>query len=70
MEESQDIYPTMILFVAQLIGGVGGSVYYSLGVTYMDDNIQKSKTPVLISGYSSLRGDFKSNVLNEFMHNF
>ncbi|KAK6619421.1 hypothetical protein RUM43_012178 [Polyplax serrata] len=49
MEESQDIYPTMILFVAQLIGGVGGSVYYSLGVTYMDDNIQKSKTPVLIS---------------------
>lgn len=49
MKESEDLYPKMILFVAQLIGGVGGSVYYSLGVTYMDDNIQKSKTPVLIS---------------------
>ncbi|XP_058794443.1 solute carrier organic anion transporter family member 74D isoform X2 [Phymastichus coffea] len=33
----------------QLVSGIGGSLYYTLGVSYMDDNIQKSKTPALIS---------------------
>ncbi|XP_066901789.1 solute carrier organic anion transporter family member 74D [Halyomorpha halys] len=41
--------PQIILFISQLIAGVGGSLYYTLGVSYMDDNIKKSKTPVLIS---------------------
>ena len=44
-----NIIPQLILFVAQLISGVGGSLYYTLGVAYMDDNIKKSKTPALIS---------------------
>lgn len=50
-DESGSFSPQVILFLAQVIGGVGGSLYYSLGVSYMDDNIQKSKTPVLISEY-------------------
>ncbi|KAF3425089.1 hypothetical protein E2986_03669 [Frieseomelitta varia] len=41
--------PQVLLFIAQLVSGVGGSLYYTLGVSYMDDNIQKSKTPALIS---------------------
>ncbi|XP_046672749.1 solute carrier organic anion transporter family member 74D-like [Homalodisca vitripennis] len=41
--------PQIILFFAQLISGVGGSLYYTLGVSYMDDNIKKSKTPALVS---------------------
>ncbi|XP_044742065.1 solute carrier organic anion transporter family member 74D [Chrysoperla carnea] len=41
--------PQIILFIAQLISGVGGSLYHTLGVSYMDDNIKKSKTPALIS---------------------
>lgn len=41
--------PQIILFIAQLIAGVGGSLYFTLGVSYMDDNIKKSKTPALIS---------------------
>ncbi|KAG7205509.1 hypothetical protein KM043_007490 [Ampulex compressa] len=41
--------PQALLFIAQLVSGVGGSLYYTLGVSYMDDNIQKSKTPALIS---------------------
>lgn len=41
--------PQVILFIAQLIAGIGGSLYYTLGASYMDDNIQKSKTPALIS---------------------
>ncbi|XP_008556460.1 solute carrier organic anion transporter family member 74D-like [Microplitis demolitor] len=41
--------PQALLFTAQLVSGIGGSLYYTLGVSYMDDNIKKSKTPVLIS---------------------
>lgn len=43
------IAPQALLFLAQLVSGIGGSLYYTLGVSYMDDNIQKSKTPALIS---------------------
>lgn len=46
--EDGDYAPQVILFVAQLISGIGGSLYYTLGISYMDDNIKKSKTPVLI----------------------
>lgn len=41
--------PQLILFTAQFISGFGGSLYYTLGVSYMDDNIKKSKTPALFS---------------------
>lgn len=41
--------PQIILFLAQFIAGIGGSLYFTLGVAYMDDNIKKSKTPALVS---------------------
>ncbi|XP_059225479.1 solute carrier organic anion transporter family member 74D [Stomoxys calcitrans] len=41
--------PQVVLFTAQFISGIGGSLYYTLGVSYMDDNIKKSKTPALLS---------------------
>ncbi|XP_017867013.1 PREDICTED: solute carrier organic anion transporter family member 4A1 [Drosophila arizonae] len=41
--------PQVLLFVAQFISGIGGSLYYTLGVSYMDDNTKKSKTPALLS---------------------
>lgn len=41
--------PQVILFSAQLVAGIGQTLYYTLGVAYMDDNIKKSKTPALIS---------------------
>lgn len=37
------------LFGAQLIAGVGQSLKHTLGISYLDDNIKKSKTPALIS---------------------
>ncbi|PSN45336.1 hypothetical protein C0J52_18706 [Blattella germanica] len=42
-------WPPMILFSANFVAGIGGTLYYTLGVSYMDDNIQKAKTPALIS---------------------
>lgn len=41
--------PQVVFFLAQLVGGIGGSLYYTLGVSYIDDNVKKSKTPALIS---------------------
>ncbi|XP_072401918.1 solute carrier organic anion transporter family member 74D-like [Diabrotica undecimpunctata] len=41
--------PQLILFAAQFISGIGGSLYHTLGVSYMDDNIKRSKTPALFS---------------------
>lgn len=49
--EGGNYTPQIIFFVAQLISGIGGSLYYTLGVSYMDDNIKKSKTPALISKF-------------------
>ncbi|XP_046383250.1 solute carrier organic anion transporter family member 74D-like [Ischnura elegans] len=43
------VAPAALLFAAQLISGIGGSIYYPLGIAYMDDNVKKSKTPALIS---------------------
>jgi solute carrier organic anion transporter family, member 5A len=37
------------LFGAQLIAGVGQSLKHTLGISFLDDNIKKSKTPALIS---------------------
>jgi hypothetical protein len=45
------IWPPTILFTANFVAGMGGSLYYTLGVSYMDDNIQKAKTPALVSEY-------------------
>ncbi|XP_014246660.1 solute carrier organic anion transporter family member 5A1 isoform X2 [Cimex lectularius] len=47
--DAGNIAPQLILFMAQLISGIGGSLYFTLGVSYMDDNIKRSKTPALVS---------------------
>ncbi|XP_077302621.1 solute carrier organic anion transporter family member 74D-like [Arctopsyche grandis] len=47
--EEGSMMPPIILFVAQLIGGVGTSLYHSLTFAYMDDNIKKTKSPIILS---------------------
>lgn len=43
------LMPQVLFFVAQLMWGIGAPLYGNLGMAYMDDNIKRSKTPVLIS---------------------
>lgn len=49
--ESNDasFWPQIYLFLMQAMAGFFGPLYDSLGTAYMDDNIQKSKTALLIS---------------------
>lgn len=46
--------PQAIFFGAQLVAGVGAALYSSLGVIYMDDNVKKSKSPVLLSKWNHI----------------
>lgn len=46
--------PQVILFVAQLISGIGQTLLNSLGSTYMDDNVQKNKLPSMLSNLNIL----------------
>ena len=43
------LIPQLVLFTSQLIAGVGQTICGTLGISYIDDNIKKSKTPALMS---------------------
>jgi MFS family permease len=47
--EEGTLMPQILLFIGQLVAGVGQSLYYTLGAAFIDDNVKKSKTPALIS---------------------
>ncbi|XP_017487768.1 PREDICTED: solute carrier organic anion transporter family member 4C1-like, partial [Rhagoletis zephyria] len=47
--EEGNLAPQAVLFLAEVISGIGGALYYTLGISYMDDNTKKSKTPALLS---------------------
>lgn len=48
-KDEGDFSAQIFFFVAQLVAGVGQSLKHTLGISYLDDNIKKSKTPALIS---------------------
>lgn len=48
-EDEGNMGAQLYLFAANLIAGVGQSLKHSLGLSYLDDNIKRSKTPALIS---------------------
>lgn len=39
---------SFIFLIAHVMQGVGSSVYYSLGIAYLDDNARKTKVPLLL----------------------
>ncbi|XP_034102050.1 solute carrier organic anion transporter family member 74D-like [Drosophila albomicans] len=47
--------PIIILFVAQLILGIGAGMVIIVGVAYMDDNTAKSKAPAMLTLSTFLR---------------
>lgn len=54
--------PQVILFVAQLILGLGSAVFWVVGVAYMDDNSTKSKTPAMLSKCNNLNTNEKRSL--------
>lgn len=39
----------VLLFCGQFIEGIGSALYFTVGFSYIDDNVKKSKTPALIT---------------------
>ncbi|XP_039482175.1 solute carrier organic anion transporter family member 74D [Drosophila santomea] len=55
IEGAGDYTPVVLFFIAQFIGGIGCSLFYAPGLSYMDDNSASSKTPAMLSWSSFLR---------------
>lgn len=57
-----NIVAQICLFGAQLIAGIGQTLKHTLGISYLDDNIKKSKTPALISKSNRILDESFPNV--------
>ncbi|XP_014214478.1 solute carrier organic anion transporter family member 4C1-like [Copidosoma floridanum] len=49
------IVPRLLVFFSQFILGIGTTLYYGLGQTYMDDNTKKKNVPMLLGFTFALR---------------
>lgn len=38
-----------LLLLARFVGGLGGGLFHTVGLSYIDDNVEKSESPFLIS---------------------
>lgn len=47
--EGGELTPQVILFAAQVLFGIAEAIYYVFGLSYLDDNVSKSKSPLMIS---------------------
>jgi hypothetical protein len=47
-EEIASMMPLVLVFLSQFVLGVGSTLYYALGQPYLDDNVQKTQTPMLL----------------------
>ncbi|XP_035914777.1 solute carrier organic anion transporter family member 74D [Anopheles stephensi] len=53
--ETISVVPLVLIFLSQFVLGIGNTLYYSLGQTYLDDNTKKTNTPLMLAYASSLR---------------
>lgn len=44
-----------IFLSSQVILGVGTAVFWTCGVTYLDDNVRKNVVPMLLGAYENTR---------------
>lgn len=54
-DEIESIVPLVLIFISQFVLGIGNTMYYALGQTYLDDNTKKANTPILLSYAFALR---------------
>lgn len=47
----ETILPLILIFMSQFVLGIGNTLYFSLGQTYLDDNTKKKNTPILMGKY-------------------
>lgn len=50
-EEIFSYLPLFLIFLSQFVLGIGNTLYYALGQSYLDDNTHQEKTPLMF-GYA------------------
>ena len=40
--------PMVYIFMSQFVSGIGTTLFSILGITYLDDNVKRKQTPMLI----------------------
>lgn len=54
-EEAFSYLPLILIFLSQFVLGIGNTLYYSLGQSYLDDNIRQQNSPMMLAYAMSLR---------------
>ncbi|XP_031636084.1 solute carrier organic anion transporter family member 74D-like [Contarinia nasturtii] len=57
-DECDEIFsyvPLFLIFLSQFVLGIGNTLYYSLGTTYIDDNTNQRNSPLMLSYASAMR---------------
>lgn len=64
--------PLVLIFMSQFVLGIGNTLYYSLGQSYLDDNTHHGKTPLMLAYALSMRmfGPILGFALAYFMLSF
>lgn len=50
-DETFSYIPLILIFLSQFVVGIGNTLYYALGQSYLDDNTHQKNTPLLF-GYA------------------
>lgn len=57
-EECEEVFsyvPLVLIFLSQFVLGIGNTLYYSLGQSYLDDNTKQRNTPLMLAYAFSMR---------------
>lgn len=52
LDECDEVFsyvPLVLIFLSQFVLGVGNTLYYSLGQSYLDDNTKQRNSPLMLS---------------------
>jgi solute carrier organic anion transporter family, member 5A len=50
--ELELILPLVLIFFSQFIFGIGNTLFFALGQTYLDDGVEKKKNTPILLGYT------------------
>ncbi|XP_031619006.1 solute carrier organic anion transporter family member 74D-like [Contarinia nasturtii] len=54
-DEEFSYIPLILIFLSQFVLGIGNTLYYSLGATYIDDNTKQHNSPLMLSYAYAMR---------------
>ncbi|KAJ8669938.1 hypothetical protein QAD02_001197 [Eretmocerus hayati] len=54
-DQGNGMFPRLLVFFSQIVLGIGTTLYYGLGQTYMDDNTKKKYSPIMFGFTFAMR---------------